>query len=185
MKKVWLAIGILFTFYLLLPGPKLPPPGLPGGLKSTEPGDTVQIENLSAYFTNKDRKEVVSFYEDYFSHSGFLNIPLPTLKLNHRPEYAKRVIKDTIQTYYFEELVHPFRESLFINGFDWQKDVFTSEESKAKNKLKAGGQIWQAKATLYWFPSNVFIRTGIFWLAWGLVWFIGKETVKELKTIND
>lgn len=184
MKKLWLGLGILLTIYLIIPGPKMPPPGLPKSLKSTEPGDTVQIENLSAYFTNKSRQEVIAYYQDYFSKSSFLNIPLPTIRLNRPPEYAKQVIKDTIQTYYFEELVHPFRESLFINGFDWEKDVFTPEASREKNKIKVGGKIWQAKITLHWFPSHVLVRTSIFWFSWILLWQIGKEAVKEVKRLG-
>lgn len=184
MRKIWIGVGILFTIYLILPGPQMPPPGLSESLKSTEPGDTVQIENLSAYFTDKSRQEVVSFYQDYFSRSSFLNIPLPTLKLNHPPEYARRVIKDTIRTYYFEELVHPFRESLFINGFDWKKDVFTPEAKREKNKILVGGKIWRVKVTLHWFPSHPMVRTGVFWIAWVLVWMIGKEGIKEVRRLG-
>ncbi len=183
MKKVWLAVGILFTIYLVIPGPEMPPPGLPDSLKSTEPGDTVQIDNLSAYFTNKNRREVIDFYQAYFSRSSFLNLPLPTIKLNHPPEYAKQVIKDTMRTYYFEELVHPFRESLFINGFDWEKDVFTPVESREKNKIKVDGEIWRAKVTLNWFASNVFVRILVFWAAWILFRLIGKEYKQEFITL--
>jgi len=183
LKKIWFVIGVLITIYLALPGPKLPPPGLPESLKSTEPGDTVQIENVSAYFTDEEREEVVSFYRDYFSRSSFLNLPLPTIKLNHPPEYAKQVIKDTMMTYYFEELVHPFRGSLFINGFDWQKDVFTPDRVKEKNRIKVGGRIWRAKVTLNWYPSSPLVRTGVFWLAWFLFLLISQGFFKEFEMI--
>ncbi len=185
MKKIWLGVGILLTVYLSLPGPQLPPPDLPESLKSTEPGDTVQIKNLSAYFTDKNRNEVIEYYQNYFSRSAFLNIPLPVVRLNHPPEYAKVIIIDTIKTYYLEELVIPFKQSLFINGFDWQKDVFTPEEGRKKNRIEVDGKIWQAKITLKWFSSNVFIRSGLFWMAWVLIWIIGKEIVRELRMIND
>jgi hypothetical protein len=184
MKKIWFGLGVLVTIYLVLPGPKLPPPDLPESLKSTEIGDTVEIENLSAYFTDKTREEVIDFYESYFSRSSFLNIPLPTIRLNHPPEYARDIIKGTIRTYYFEELVHPFRESLYINGFDWQKDVFTPEKSRDKNRIFIEGKVWRAKITLRWFPSSVLVRTGIFWATWILVWLIGKQFYREFKIIN-
>ncbi len=180
MKKIWLILGIAISLYLLLPGPKLPPPDLPESLKSTEPGDTVQLPRISAYFTDKTRSEVLEFYTDYFSRSSFLGIPLLTYRLNHPPEYVKQVIRDTTRSYYLEEIVHPFRESLFVNGFDWEKDVFTKPEHRAKNKILVGGKVWRAKITLRWFSSWVGVRVSVFWLAWGLGWMILREWGKEM-----
>lgn len=182
-KVIWFLLGAVFTLYLLLPAPSLPPPGLNQSLKSTEPGDVNEIENLSAYFTELERDEVINFYKDYFSKSSFLNIPLLTVKINHPPEYAKEIIRDTIQTYYLEELVHPFRESLFINGFDWEKDVFTPQPAREQNKMIAGGQEWRVKVTLKWFNSSPLVRIVIFWAAWFLTKSIAILLVKLVKKI--
>lgn len=188
MKKIWLFLGGLITVYLLLPGPVLPPPALEDSLKSEEPGDTVQLINVSAYFTDKERDEVINFYTDYFSRSKFLNIPLLSYRLNHPPEYARDVWVETKRSYYLEEIVHPLRESLFVNGFEWEKDVFTPPQKREKNKILVSGRVWRAKVSLRWFPSFWAKRLIVFWLGWGLFYLVfsfwgkeGKEALKWLK----
>lgn len=184
MKKIWFILGLLISFYLIIPGPKLPPPDLPQSLKSDEPGDTIQISRVSAYYTEKQRPEVFDFYTQYFSNSGFLNLPLPTYRLNHPPEFAKEVWVDTKQSYYLEEAVHPLRESLFINGFEWENDVFTPPERRIKNKINIAGKIWPAKVSLRWFPSKTVSRLLVFWPAWLLFWLVGKNWLQELKVFK-
>ncbi len=180
LKKIWLGLGIVFTFYLLIPGPHLPPRNLPESLKSDLPGDTVQIDNVAGYFTDLDRQEVMSFYKQQFSRSSLLNIPLPTVNINHRPEYAKQVWVDTMQSYYLEELVHPFRENLFINGYTWEKDVFTKPSERKQFALEYKGRVWDTKVTLRWFRGSLLPRVGLFWLAWGVFFLISKQWSKEL-----
>jgi len=186
MKKVWLIIGIFISIYLVLPGPKLPPPdlptqaGSPESLKSTEPGDTIQLPRISAYYTNKSRAEAVSFYQNYFSHSSLLNIPLFTYRLNHPPEYVKQVIRDTAKSWYLEEIVHPFRESLFVNGYEGQIEVRGRLQPDKRKKFLVGGKSWSAKVTLRWFPSRVGARLAVFWLAWTALLVILKEWRKEI-----
>lgn len=180
-KKIYLLFGFLISVYLLLPSPKLPPPDLPESIKSMEPGDTVQIPNVSAYFTDKSRQEILNFYTDYFSKSFFLGVPLPTFRLNHPPEYAKQIIRDTTQSYYFEEVVHPFRESLFINGFEWENDVFTPLEARSQNAILVDGKVWKSKVTLRWRASNFIVRLIVFWLEWGMLWTVLSLWKKELR----
>lgn len=179
-KFLFLGFGLLFGFYLLIPEPKLPPPDLPNSLKSDLPGDTIQITDVSGYFTDQERSEVISFYQDYFSRSPFLGLWLPTVKLNHPPEYAKQVIRDTTQSYYLEELIHPLKGSLFINGFEWEEDVFTKPEKRAANKIITGDKVWRTKVTLRWFASKTIIRLLLFWLSWLLFWLVGSFWLKEL-----
>lgn len=137
--------NILALVYLLSPTPKLP--DLANSIKSDEPGDTVQITNVSAYYTNMTRTEVMNFYKAYYS--GPFRIIL-----NHPPEKAKEIIRDTIQSYYFEEFVLPFKESLYINGFEWENDVFTVPEKRIKNKLIFQGKEYKAKITIRTFPTS-------------------------------
>jgi len=166
VKKGYFLVGILLSLYLFLPGPKLPPADLPEALKSDEPGDTYQLTQVSAYYTRKSREEVVSFYTDYFSHSSFLNLPLFTYRLNHPPEYAREVWIDTKRSYYLEEIIHPFSGSLFVNGFEWEKDVFTPPGARAQNVMIVGGETWPSKVSLRWFPSHFLPRLVIFWATW-------------------
>lgn len=141
-KKIWLIIFVIFNIlaltYLLWPLPQIP--DLPRSLKSTEEGDTVQMKNVNGYFTDQNRAQVMSFYYQIYHH------PL-IIKLNHPPEKSKQIFRDTIQSYYLEELVIPFKQSLFINGFEWENDVFTKPEKRITNKILVGEKVFKAKIT--------------------------------------
>jgi hypothetical protein len=172
-KIIILAIFLLGTFYLALPAPE-DFPYLPGSIKSTEPGDTVQIANVSAYYTDRPREEVIKFYFDYFSRSPFLGIPLITYKLNHPPERIREVLRATQQSTYVEEFVHPLRESVFVNGFEWNNDPFTPPKHRAKNVLLVKGKIYQFKVTLFYQESKLWQRLLVFYLIlggiYGVIW---------------
>jgi hypothetical protein len=149
-KKIFISIFVIFNiftiFYLISSTPILP--DLPNSAKSNLPGDTVQISNVSAYFTNMTRTEVINFYKAYYNSPFRIN-------LNHPPERAKDIFVDTMQSYYLEEFVLPFKESLYINGFEWENDVFTKVESRSKNKLIYNDIEYQAKITLRRFPTSI------------------------------
>ena len=159
------------TFYLILPAPKNFP-ALPGSVKSTEPGDTVQIANVSAYYTDMPRKEAVDFYFRYFSRSPFFNIPLITYKLNHPPERIREVLRDTQQSTFVEEIVHPFRESVFISGFEWNNDPFTPPQSREQFILLVNGKVYQFKVTIFYQESKLWQRLLVFYLTLGGLYFL-------------
>jgi hypothetical protein len=150
IKKILITIFIVFNIlaviYLISPTPKIP--DLVNSVKSNLPGDTVQIPNVSGYFTNMSRTEVMNFYKAYYS--GFFRI-----NLNHPPEKAKEIIVDTIPSYYFEEFVLPFKESLYVNGFEWENDVFTVPEKRIKNKIIYENKEYKAKITIRTFPTSI------------------------------
>ena len=148
-KFIFLSLFIfnLFAFlYLLSPLPQIP--DLPDSAKSDEPGDTVQLKNVSAYYTNQTRTQITNYYKSVYS--GPLRIIL-----NHPPEKAREIIRDTIQSYYFEEFVLPFKQSLYINGFEWENDVFTKPDKRVKNKLLFNGKEYKAKITIRTFPTSM------------------------------
>jgi hypothetical protein len=159
IKKILIAFLIVFNIYavIYLISPTPTPPDLANSVKSDEPGDTIQLKNVSAYYTNMTRTEVINFYKAYYS-SPFRII------LNHPPEKSKEIIKDTIQSYYFEEFALPFKESLFINGFEWENDVFTKPEKRIKNKLIFKDKEYKAKITLKTIPVSVPKRLIAFFL---------------------
>lgn len=162
--KVFLIIAFfLGTIYLVLPAPSNFP-DLPGSLKSVEPGDTTQIANVSAYYTDLPREEVVDFYTNYFSRSTFLNIPLITYKLNHPPERIREVLRDTQQSTFVEEIVHPLRESVFINGFEWNNDPFTLPSKRIKNILFINGKTYQFKITVFYQGTRIWQRLLVYYL---------------------
>jgi len=158
---------------LLLPAPK-DFPYLPNSIKSTEPGDTVQIANVSAYYTDMSREEVIDFYFSYFSRSPFFNVPLPTYKLNHPPERIREVLRETQQSTYVEEIVHPLRESVFVSGFEWNNDPFTKPEDREKNILVVNGKTCQFKITLFYQESALWQRLLVYYLTlvsiWGIIY---------------
>jgi hypothetical protein len=150
IKKIFITIFIVFNvlalIYLITPTPVVP--DLVNSVKSDLPGDTTQISNVSGYFTNMSRTEVMNFYKTYYT--GFFRI-----NLNHPPEKAKDIIVNTIPSYYFEELVLPFKESLYINGFEWENDVFTKPENRIKNKIIYQGKEYKSKITIRVFPTSI------------------------------
>jgi hypothetical protein len=143
---IFFIFNILVIFYLLSPVPIIS--DLPNSIKSTEPGDTIQIPNVSAYYTNQTRTQVINYYKAIY-YSPFRII------LNHPPEKAREIIRDTLPSYYFEEFVIPFKESLYINGFEWENDVFTKPDKRVKNKLLFEGKEYKAKITIRTFPVSL------------------------------
>ena len=146
---IFLFFNLFATLYLISPTPQLP--DLPNSAKSDEPGDTIQIPNVSAYYTNLSRTEVINFYKA--SYNGLFRI-----QLNHPPEKSREIIRDTIQSYYLEEIVLPYKETVYINGFEWQKDVFTKPDKRVKNKLFFKGKEYPTKITIRVFPVPIYQR---------------------------
>lgn len=164
-EKIFFVLAfVLGTFYLVLPSPKSFP-YLPNSLKSIEPGDTTQIANASAYYTDLPRKEILDFYTHYFSRSPFLNLPLITYRLNHPPERIREILRETQQSTYVEEIIHPLRESVFISGFEWNNDPFTPPERRIKNVLMIAEKTYRFKVTLFYQESKVWQRLLVFYLS--------------------
>lgn len=184
LKIFFVLFFFLGTFYLVLPA-RENFPALPESVESIEPGDTTQIANVSAYYTDTSRKEVVQFYKNYFSRSAFLGIPLITYKLNHPPEKIREVLRDTQQSTFVEEIVHPLRESVFVNGFEWNNDPFTSPEARAANILIVNGKTYQFKITLYYQPSMVWQRLLVFYLTLILIYLLILSYKGIIKRLTD
>jgi hypothetical protein len=145
MKKVLrIIIALIFSIllvYALIPNPKFPNPP-PGALQSKEPGDSEALSVRRAYFTNLTREEVMRYYLNEFK--GY--------RLNYPPEEAASIIRDQTRSTFLEEIVHPFRESFYVNGF---------EPKSAKDAIEIAGLPWRQKITVKYFPSNIFLRSFI------------------------
>jgi len=157
IKKLLITIlivfNVLFIVYLVTPTPKLKT--LPDSVLSTLPGDTTQLTNVTGYYTNLSRTEVMNFYLSFYT-SPFL------IRLNHPPEKAKEIFRDTMQSYYIEEFIIPFKESLFINGYEWEKDVFTKPEKRIQNKLIYNNVTYPSKINTKLYIVPVFTRIAVF-----------------------
>lgn len=135
-------------------------PALPASDKSRLEGDTIQIPNVAAYFSNNFRELVVPYY--LRSYQSLSKLPFPPIRLNHPPEFSWLTIKKHTDSTYLEELVYPLRHSLFVNGFE----PFSSDGQPrwwGATKFEVDGQSWYTKTTLRFYPSPVFVRI--------LVWF--------------
>jgi len=91
----------------------------------------------------------MSHYFSEFEKDSLLNIYLPTYRLNYPPEEAYEKIRDQTRSTFLEEIVHPFRESLYINGF---------EPKEEKDTIFIDGRIWRQKITVVFVPSNLLVR---------------------------
>ena len=171
MKKVVKYTSLIFAFiflvYLSIPAPDFPKPQ-DNVYQSLEPAD-IETTSRKGYYTDNLRYDVLNHYSKQFSKS--LNfIPLPTYRLNYPPEEAQEKIRDQTRSTYLEEIVHPFRESIYVNGF---------EPSLDKDIIIIDGKNWAAKVIVRYIQSNSIIRVtiGVFtiimiyvvYLAWNAV----------------
>lgn len=119
MKKLvlFLATVIFLIGCVYLASPTPPTPDLDNSVRSDEPGDTWQHPEQKGFYTDKARAEVMSEMRSKFSIK-ILGITIPSLVLNYRPEESQELVRDQLPSYYLEEIVYPFRDSLFVNGWE-------------------------------------------------------------------
>ncbi|KKU97817.1 hypothetical protein A2701_02075 [Candidatus Amesbacteria bacterium RIFCSPHIGHO2_01_FULL_47_34] len=144
LQVATLLLCLIISWYLLLPDPGFPPPP-PGSLVSTEPADTESIYRR-AYFTDLSRQEIMEYYSSTFA---LRFLPWVQLRLNNPPEESQTVIRDQALTSWLEELVHPWRESVYINGF------YPTLPTQAIN---VAGKHYEAKITVRLLPSHPVTR---------------------------
>lgn len=147
MKYLYILFSPFFIFYLALPNPDFPAPP-PDSIQSDEPADT-ETPLRRAYFTNFSREDVMVHYQKQFERSALLGIPLPTYRLNYPPEEARNIIRGQTRATFLEEIVHPFRESVYVNGF---------EPKDPKDAIFIQGQDWRQKIIIRFIPSAIYIR---------------------------
>jgi len=76
-------------------------------------------------------------------------IPFPTYRLNYPPEEAQTLIRDQTRSTFLEEIVHPFRESFYVNGY---------MPSKENEIIMVSGKKFLQKTIIRYVPSNIVIR---------------------------
>lgn len=162
MKLILKILVSLFLFsiiyYLLLPSPAFPPPP-PGSLQSQEPADTESIYRR-AYFTNLSRQEIMDFYEKQFFG------PIQ-YRLNYPPEEAYTHIRDQTQSSFLEEIIHPLRESLFVNGF---------VPTKPTEQINRNGVHYLNRVTVRYVPSHPVTRlTVLLLITIAISWLIKRS----------
>jgi hypothetical protein len=153
--------GLLFFIYLIKPAPFDFPTPPPDAKQSMEDAD-IESPLRRAYFTNYTREQVIAHYKNQFRMQAL------TLRLNYPPEDAQTIIRDQTRSYYLEELTHPFRESLYINGFTPQV---------AKDDIWYKGVHYEAKITIKYVPSSLVIRIIFAILTIGIMFWMIHEYV--------
>lgn len=169
-KIIVATIGVIFLIYLLIPGPRFP----------TQPHDSVQsleeadTENplKRAYFTNYTRAEVLEHYQKQLVFFSLFKIPLPTYRLNYPPEDAFLLVRDQTRSTFLEEIIHPLKESVFVNGF---------KPKYAKDDIWYRGVHYDQKITVKYVASSVFLRLPVFLLGLLLFYFIVREFPRAIK----
>src|SRR3990167_2657438 len=150
LQATFFLISLVFLLYLSLPSPEFPKP-LNEAYQSREPAD-IETPLRRGYYTDYGRNEVLVHYQDQFRKSTFLGLPLPTYRLNYPPEEAQTIIRDQARSTFLEEIVHPFRESIFVNGF---------EPKDPKDAIFISERHWRQKIIVRFVPSSPVIRLAV------------------------
>lgn len=150
MKKLIICSALLIylagLYYLTRPTPTLPV--LSDSVRSDEPGDTVQHPDQAAYYTLRDsRPEILSELQKKFDLNNSWT-GLISYRLNYRPEEVGELIRDQLRSYYLEEVVHPLRESVYINVFDPEKSPMIDDEKRAQARMYFKDVFYPRKVTL-------------------------------------
>ena len=142
-------------------------PPLPDSLKSDEPGDTIQIPNITAYFSDLDRGGITSFYKNAYQNSFFLKI-LPPVRLNYPPQNSRQYVRDQQTTTFLEEYIYPLRGSIFVNGYE----PYVEDEMKRRahnfigDHLHIKGRYFVSKTTLRFYPADLSARIIVYIGIW-------------------
>lgn len=179
MKLKLVIAGVIYIFgliYLTLPSPVYP--DLTQAERSNEPGDTWQNPDQKGYYTNLTRAEVIGQLQAKFTIK-FLGITIPSIRFNYRPEEAYTLVRDQLNSYYLEEIVYPFRESLFVNG--WEPTNSPRFVGMKTPDLSINGIPFLSKVTLKPTNSKVVSRVVIWTLIFPATYFVFMSLKKSLK----
>lgn len=173
-KKVILGVTFLIgLLYILLPGPSSVDnfSSIPNSVKSKEVGDTTQVSNIAAYFSQFDRKGITAFYkQNYRDHFLFGKI-IPPITLNYPPKAAYQYVRDQQVSTFLEEYVYPLRGSIFVNGYEpyIDNDIKNRPHFFVADNIHVYDQYFVSKATLRFYPDNVFVRLFIYLGIWAIL----------------
>lgn len=181
MKKLLiLTVGMFLVgaVYLVLPSPSLP--DLSTSALSDEAGDTWQHPDQKGYYSNLTRSQVLSDLQSKFIIK-LGSLVIPSYRLNYRIEEAYELVRDQLNSNYLEEIVYPFRESLFVNGWEPKNAPrFATLAKKDVPKISLHGVVYDAKITLRPVYSSIWARLFIWFLVFPaayLVYLSFKKTI--------
>ena len=170
VKYLFIFLSILFVVYLLLPTPEFPKK-LEDSIRSGEPAD-METSLRREYYTQSMRNDVIKHYLAQFKDSGVYFFP--TYRLNYPPEEAQTRIRDQTRSSYLEEIVHPFRESVYVNGFEPKMD---------QDAIVIDGKVWNSKVVVRYYKSSALVRVMVGLLTLLVAYMVFKEWKKEIVLI--
>lgn len=170
VKIGYIICSICYIVYIIYPNPHFPDPPK-GSIQSVEPADVEDL-NRRGYYTNLTREEIIKYYRKEFA-INFFGVKFTGLRLNYPPEEAQTLIRDQTRSTYLEELTHPLRESLYVNGFEPKedKDMIIVEDKK-----------WGQKIIVRYVESDLLSRITIALLTIAVIPLIYKMTVYTLRS---
>lgn len=167
-KLLSVVLLVILLVYMVPASPEFPGQ-IPDSVQSFEPAD-VETEYRRSYYTNLTRQEVMGWYNNQFSFKPFV-----TLNLNYPPENSFELIRDQARSTYLEELVHPLRDSIYINGYEPTED---------KDALSYEGIPYTGKVTVKYVQTSLVNRLVLSILTVAALYFLVKEYIYELKNIK-
>lgn len=150
--------------YLALPQPEFPKM-LWDFVASDQPADR-ETPFRRGYYSNITRDQLMSHYTSEFKWG---------IKLNYPPELAQTLIRDQTKSSFLQEIVHPMRESLFINGYEPPSNI---------EVLEIGGEKYKQKTIIKYVTSNIRDRIIVGLLTIGIIWVLIGEWGKTLRFLN-
>lgn len=183
MKQLSIIV-ILFIYITgiiyLIPATPATPYLIPS-TRSTEEGDTWQHPDQKGFYSNLTRKEAIAQMQSKFTFSIF-GWKVPSFRLNYRPEEAFEMVRDQLQSSYLEEIVYPFRDSLFVNGWEpLNAPVYANLQRDDVPKLFFENIAYYGKVTLKPVNSSLWARLLIWTLIFPSAYFVGLSIKKSFK----
>ena len=180
-------VFILGLIYMLAPDPgsinDFPP--LPNSLKSDEPGDTWQVPNIAAYFSDADREEITNFYREEYRKKFIFGSIIPPISLNYPPIAAYQYVRDfLLHSPFLVDYSYPLRGSIFVNGYEISiyKDIKKLTHAKPYDVIQIKGQHFKSKTTIKLYTSHWYMRLVTYLGIWGAcfaIFVLFKKVIKE------
>ncbi len=186
IKITLIIIFIIGLLYILAPTPSsvndFPP--LPNSLKSNEPGDTYQVPNIAAYFSQFDRKGIGEFYRQKMQEKFFWGFLFPPATLNYPPKYAYTYLRDQLYVTFLEEYVYPLKGSIFVAGYEpyIDNEILKRNHTFIGDHIHINGQYFVSKTILRLYPASIFAALIVYlgiWLALAALYLIFKNILQE------
>lgn len=173
-KASLLIVLFMVGIYSSVPSPSFPKPP-PDSVQSLEEAD-LETPLRRTYFTNFSRSKLLTHFQKELS----VGLPFLTLSyvIYYPPEDAQTLIRDQTRSVHLPEIIHPFRESLFINIF---------ESQTAKDEIWYKGVHYKERVTLRYVPTKTLPRLLIILPAFLFLLYllaeVSKDTIKTTKSI--